>query len=117
MRRTLAIAAVLVALAAVAAALAAPTAPSFAKDVAPILAARCIGCHGAAAGLSLESYAALRAGANGKPVVVPGDPGASRLVKLVDGRGQPRMPYGEDPLPAAQIEKIKAWIAAGAKND
>lgn len=55
--------------------------------------------------------------------VAPGDPTKSFLmVKLVDAwtgtvpAGTP-MPYLPDPLPDAQIEAIRSWIAAGAPND
>jgi mono/diheme cytochrome c family protein len=94
-----------------------PVAASFAADVTPILKASCAKCHGNAGGVSLESYAAVMAGAKGGKIVVPGDPDASELVKVIDGRDTPRMPMGADPLLAAQISAIRAWIAAGAKND
>jgi hypothetical protein len=90
---------------------------SFAADVLPIFKASCARCHGNAGDLALDTYAAVMAGAKGKPVVAPGDPNASDLLKSVDGRAAPRMPMGADPLPAAQITAIRDWIAAGAKND
>lgn len=94
-----------------------PKTASFAADVMPIFRASCTKCHGSAGGLSLESHAALMAGAKGEKMVVPGDPDASELVKYIDGRDSPRMPMGADPLPAARIDTIRAWIAAGARND
>jgi WD40 repeat protein len=33
---------------------------------------------------------------------------------MLEGKIQPRMPFGADPLPAADIATIKAWIDAGA---
>jgi mono/diheme cytochrome c family protein len=94
-----------------------PVTASFAGDVLPILKASCARCHGNAGDLSLESYGAVMAGAKGEKIVVPGNPDGSALLKYVDGRGAPRMPLGADPLSAAQINTIRAWIAAGAKND
>ena len=96
---------------------AAPKKASFAADVLPILKASCARCHGNAGDLALDNYTAVMAGAKGKPVVVPGDPGASDLAKYVEGSKAPRMPLGADPLPASQISAIRDWIAAGAKND
>jgi mono/diheme cytochrome c family protein len=90
---------------------------SFAADVMPILKVSCMRCHGNAGDLSLESYGAMMAGAKGEKVVVPGNPEGSTLVKFIDGGKSPRMPLGADPLSAAQINGIRAWIAAGAKND
>jgi len=90
---------------------------SFAADVMPVLKASCARCHGNAGDVSLESYEAVMAGKKGEKIVVPGKPDESELVKYVDGRAAPRMPLGADPLSAAQIGAIRAWIAAGAKND
>lgn len=51
----------------------------------------------------------------GRTRVVPGDPAASVLFQKVSGQGLcgPKMPPSED-LSAAEIEAIRAWIAAGA---
>jgi hypothetical protein len=51
--------------------------------------------------------------------VVPGNPDASALVKKIEAQpsvGAP-MPYQEPRLTQAQVDNLKAWIAAGAKND
>jgi dipeptidyl aminopeptidase/acylaminoacyl peptidase len=95
-----------------------PTA-SFYKDVLPILRTACIGCHGGAqpAGkLALTSYANLMQGGKSGSVLVAGKSGDSRLVKLLLGTEQPRMPPG-GPLSSADIERIRQWIDAGAKAD
>ena len=44
--------------------------------------------------------------------VVPGDP-ASTLMSLLEGDERPRMPP-DAPLPAADIELVRTWIADGA---
>jgi WD40 repeat protein len=54
----------------------------------------------------------MKGGAHG-PVIIPGNSGESRLVMMLEGKIQPRMPFGSDPLPAAEIATIKAWIDAG----
>jgi cytochrome b subunit of formate dehydrogenase/mono/diheme cytochrome c family protein len=79
-------------------------------DVAPIFAARCGQCHGAAAsgGLNLSTYADVMKGALGVPVIVAGDPDNSLLFELQSSGGH----YGQ--LTADELAIIKAWIDAGA---
>lgn len=90
---------------------------SFEKDVAPILVARCIGCHGAnnpRANLRLNTFAGILAGCGGQ-LVVPGRPQSSMLIAKITAEGDERMPRNGDPLSADEIRKITAWIAGGAK--
>ena len=68
-----------------------PTDPAavefFEKNVRPILAARCQGCHGPAkqkGGLRLDARAALIAGGSTGPAVVPGNPKESLLVDAIN---------------------------------
>ena len=93
-------------------------APSVAKDVAPIFAANCAGCHGGNArmgGLSLESYeSAVKGGSDGK-VIEPGKSAQSQLYLMVTGKAAPAMPLGGKPLTEGDIEAIRKWIDAGAK--
>lgn len=100
---------------------------NFVEDVAPILQARCTGCHGGPfpeSGLNLESFEGLQAGGfSGSQLVVAGDHAQSPLWLVVDGSwirdGQPvpRMPFQEAPLAPEQIDTIAAWIDAGAHRD
>jgi len=87
----------------------------FARDVQPILKAKCVSCHGGAnpaAGLDLSDPKKTLAS------VIKGDPAHSPLLRRIQGLdGKPRMPMGFAPLPAAQIEKIGEWIAEGAYLD
>jgi WD40 repeat protein len=86
-------------------------APSFAKDVAPIFAANCAGCHSASTKmgkLNLESPDDL------KRVIVPGKSSESRLFLLITGKTQPSMPLGGKPLADGEIDAIRRWIDAGA---
>jgi hypothetical protein len=39
------------------------------------------------------------------------------VVAYLEGKAQPRMPMGLDPLPADQIELFRKWIAAGVSDD
>ena len=55
----------------------------------------------------------------GRSLVVPGDPSGSLLYQKL-GTAPPcgdRMPQGGSPLTDAQLEMVRSWIAAGAKND
>jgi WD40 repeat protein len=61
----------------------------------------------------MEKFGLLMKGGAHGPVIIPGQSGESRLVMMLEGKVQPRMPFGGDPLPAAEIATIKAWIDAG----
>jgi mono/diheme cytochrome c family protein len=92
---------------------------SFAGDVLPIFEAECTACHrvgSALAGWAADSYTAVMTTGNNAPVVIAGDPDGSWLVQLLEGRGGPLMPPGGS-LPAADIQLIKDWIAAGALDN
>jgi WD40 repeat protein len=93
---------------------------SFDKQVRPILARNCAGCHqpaGKQSGLSLVSYADFQKGGNKGPGFVPGDPDKSVVLSYLTGDTKPQMPFGGKPLPAEQIDLIRNWIREGAKND
>jgi hypothetical protein len=55
----------------------------------------------------------LAGGASG-PAIVPGDSGASLLIEKVSGQRGAIMPASGEPLTAAQIATLRAWIDAGA---
>jgi hypothetical protein len=91
-------------------------APSFAREVAPILTENCLTCHGPAQQLSLfdlSSEAALLKGGQKGLAVVPGDAANSALYKRLTGAEQPAMPLG-DKLSDADIDTLKRWIDGGA---
>lgn len=100
---------------------AAPAAPpDYARDVAPILAKYCAGCHNAKdreGELNLESFAELQQGSASGEVVVAGEADASLLVLVLTGETEPAMPPEDNPRPSdAEIAVLRAWIAAGAKG-
>jgi hypothetical protein len=65
-------------------------------------------------GLVMESYDTLiKGGAHGPPIV-PGNADGSRIIQMLEGKIAPRMPFGADPLPPADIAAIRTWINAGA---
>lgn len=98
---------------------------SFAKDVQPVLDARCSSCHMPgtpgyeASGLSTASYDALMKGTKFGAVVIPGDALSSTLTMLVEGRADPsiRMPHGGAELPQAEQKTLRDWVTQGAKNN
>ncbi|MGH9675452.1 MAG: c-type cytochrome domain-containing protein [Bryobacteraceae bacterium] len=91
--------------------------PSFARDVAPVFAAKCTGCHASGVKLGslvLDDYeAVMRGGAHG-PIVVPGKSAESKLYLVITGQATPAMPMDGTQLAAGQIDAIKNWIDAGA---
>lgn len=92
--------------------------PSFAKDVLPIFAANCAGCHSSQAkmgSLDLDTFEGLIKGGNHGTVVVPGKSAESRLYQMIAGKAQPAMPLSGKALAAGEIETIRNWIDAGAK--
>ena len=95
----------------------ADSAPNFNTQVAPILQKNCLACHSSAAkmgGLVMENFDALMKGGAHGVAIVPGKADQSRLIQMLDGKIQPRMPFGGDPLPAADIATLKAWVESGA---
>ncbi|MFM2092470.1 MAG: hypothetical protein RLZZ127_2959 [Planctomycetota bacterium] len=88
-------------------------------QVAPILEARCVHCHGAdkvKAGLRLDSHAAILAGGRGGAAVVAGNPDGSPLLVLAAKPvgDEERMPPKGDPMTADELALVRAWILAGA---
>ncbi len=87
------------------------------RPVAAIFDRACVHCHGGdrpVEGLSLETHAATMKGAASGPVVVPGKPEESALVKRLRGQVDPAMPLDDDLLPEKDIALVEAWIRAGA---
>ncbi len=98
----------------------APSPPvSYSRQIAPVLALHCYGCHGDSGGLNIRTYADLMRGGNLGKVIVPGDPERSLLIHFLEGRrGEShRMPRGGRRFSPALIQTFRRWIAAGAKMD
>jgi hypothetical protein len=93
----------------------------FEKEIRPVLADKCYGCHSSKlkspmGGLVVDTKSGLRKGGNGGPVLSPGDPASSRLLKAITyNQTDLRMPpMGK--LPDAKIAAFEKWIAAGAPD-
>ena len=96
---------------------------SFADEVAPILNANCIQCHGGPqesggpvleVGLNLTSYEDVMIGSEFGSVVEPGNADDSILLQLIEDGD---MPEEGDPLSPEDIATIRTWIAEGALNN
>src|SRR5437588_1170660 len=91
----------------------------FARDVQPIFARSCYSCHGPEKQKSdyrLDSrQVALRGGSIGG-AIVPGRGADSKLIQYVAGLDEETlMPPKGEPLTAAEIAVLRAWIDQGAK--
>lgn len=85
---------------------------SFAADILPALEENCGTCHGSIAmgDLDVTSYEAiLKGGANGSSII-PGSPDQSPLVTVIQGNHL-------GTLPEPDLQKLIAWVAAGAENN
>ena len=91
----------------------------FETQVRPLLAQHCYKCHGPTkqkGGIRLDGPDHLAKSGDGEgPVVVPGDPARSRLIKAVlylDEAESKMPPAGK--LPDAAIEALTRWVKEGA---
>ncbi len=88
----------------------------FETAVRPILAEKCVSCHGPdeqSGGLRLDSRQAAIRGGSTAAAVVPGNPTKSLMLLAVQRTGELAMPP-DDPLSAEQIKSIQLWIESGA---
>jgi uncharacterized membrane protein len=82
----------------------------FATFISPIVQNKCLGCHNAVnpgGNVRLDSYAAI------KTSVQSGKFWGS----IAYAAGVSKMPKGIDQLPQCELNKIQAWIKAGAQNN
>ncbi len=93
----------------------------YARDVKPLLAARCTSCHGSIrqkAGLRLDAAELIRRGGDGGPAIEPGQSGESLLIERVTASEKSeRMPPESEgtPLTTAEVARLRAWIDRGAR--
>ncbi|MBI3410116.1 MAG: PSD1 domain-containing protein [Planctomycetes bacterium] len=92
----------------------------FKRHVRPILADKCLRCHGSKAvesELDLSDRDGLLKGGVKGPAIVAGKSKDSLLIKLISHAAEPHMPKGRDKLPAEAIALISQWIDHGAPYD
>ncbi len=85
----------------------------FDREIAPLLARRCLECHNGEdkkGGLNLATSAGSLGGGDSGPAIVAGDPDASLLWARIDADEMPP----KHPLPTAEREAFRAWISDNA---
>ncbi len=91
----------------------------YAREVKPLLAAKCYACHGALkheGSLRLDTREFVLRGGDGGAAIVPGDAGRSLLLARLTAPVDERMPpEGEgEALRPAELELLRRWIEQGA---
>jgi len=93
----------------------------YVREVLPILEQKCKKCHGENAQMSGYRLdvrdVAFAGGKSGKTAIVPGDPAASNIVRvMLVHEAHPKLmpPAGLAPLDADEIIKVISWIRDGA---
>ena len=87
----------------------------FALEIKPLLAAKCLACHGQDPGLLMGGLdltteaSARRGGQSGRPAIVAGEPDASLLYLALSGKGSTLVmpPKETDRLSPGQIEHVR----------
>ena len=89
--------------------------PKFETDIAPILEARCVKCHGEGkleAGLDLRRKFLIAKGGDSGTALIPGKPEESLLLQKIAADEMP--PKEEGRLDEKQKALLKRWVASGA---
>ena len=95
---------------------------SYTRDIQPIFAEKCFGCHGpddSEGGLQLhEQKLAFLEVDSGGFALVAGKPDESTLFERITSSNEAeRMPPDGEPLSEEEVRKLKKWIESGAKYD
>jgi mono/diheme cytochrome c family protein len=89
----------------------------FEKNVRPVLAENCHSCHGPEkqkGGLRLDSAAGVGKGGESGPVVTPGKPDESRLIKAVRQTDDDLKMPPKGKLKDAEVAALATWVKMGA---
>lgn len=88
---------------------------SFEREIRPILKAHCFHCHGEGeqlkGGVDLRLRRLMLTNSESGPVLAPGHPDASVLIKMV---ASGEMPKGEKKLTRQQVATLEEWVRQGA---
>ncbi|MBM3786655.1 MAG: DUF1553 domain-containing protein [Acidobacteria bacterium] len=90
----------------------------FDKEAKPVLAARCVQCHGAgkpAAGLDLRTLAGVLDGSANGPVILEGASDKSPLVRKIMSRSMPP-PGTSQPVTEPELHVLRQWIDTSKFN-
>src|SRR5262245_21102977 len=89
----------------------------FERKIRPLFSAHCFDCHGPdkqEGELRLDGHAAVLAGGNRGPAVVPGDPETSPLVRAVRYTDEDFQMPPSGKLDDPEIASIVEWVRRGA---
>lgn len=89
--------------------------PDFSKDIAPVLKAKCLSCHGGEkrkGGLDMRTLESIVAGGDNGAAVVPGNKEKSMLWTQIRDGDMP--PEGKPQLTPAEKDLIANWLSQGA---
>jgi WD40 repeat protein len=97
-------------------------APSFKRDIAPVLLNNCLACHGpkkSEGGYRIDTFErVIAAGDSTQPGFVAKDlEGSEAFRRITSSDPKERMPLEGDPFPAEQVTLFKRWIEAGIAFD
>ena len=93
----------------------------FEKRIRPVLTEHCVECHSAdsrklGGSLLLDSRDGIKAGGESGPVLDPGKPDSSLLIKAVRYTDDDVKMPPKGKLPAAAIADLEAWVRMGAPD-
>jgi hypothetical protein len=98
-----------------------PDTTFFETKIRPVLVAKCYGCHSSTlaspmSGLTLDTKAGVLKGGMGGPVIVPGKPEESRLLKAIRYNDPALQMPPTGKLSDSAIADFETWIASGAPD-
>src|SRR5262245_10862634 len=93
----------------------------FEAKIRPVLIEHCYKCHSVESKkrkgeLWLDSRAGILEGGKSGPILVPGDPGKSRLIEAIRYRNPDLQMPPDNPLPPAVVADFETWIRMGAPD-
>lgn len=93
----------------------------FESRIRPVLVGHCYECHSAQSaklkgGLLLDSWAGVIRGGDSGPIIAPGDPEASLLIRAVQRTDPALTMPPKQSLPPQAIEDLIAWVRMGAPD-
>jgi hypothetical protein len=93
----------------------------FESKIRPVLVESCFGCHSQESGtlegeLSLENRASVLQGSRSGPIIVPGNPAASLLLRAIEYQDPGLQMPPDGRLPEETIAAFRRWIELGAPD-
>ena len=93
--------------------------PDFERDIAPIIAKRCLECHDAdkaSGGLNLTNHEGILLGGESGAAIIPGQVGKSLLIQAIRHADADLKMPPKKKLSAEKIEDFEKWVAMGAPD-